>query len=78
MTSYDQFNDRLNQRDNRIPKYENNAITLDIEVITRCEDIRHDERRNARRVQRNQRRTDVMKQRDSERSLEESRYRYYF
>ncbi len=54
MTSYDQFNDRLSQRDNRISEYRNDAIAFDIEVITRSEDIHHDERRNARRVQRNQ------------------------
>ncbi len=54
MTSYDQFDDRLSQRDNCISKYRSDAIAFDIEVITKCEDIHHDERRNARRVQRNQ------------------------
>ena len=60
MTSYDQFNDWLSQRDNCISKYRNDAIALDIEVIIRCEDIHHDERRNAQRVQRNQWCTDVI------------------
>ena len=54
MTLYNQFNDQLSQQDNCISKYRNNVITLNIEIITKYEDIYHDERRNARRVQRNQ------------------------
>ncbi len=78
MTSYDQFNDWLSQRDNCISRYRNNAIALDIEIITKCEDIHHDKWRNARRVQRNQWCTDVIKQRDSKWSFKESCYHYYF
>ena len=69
MTLYNQFNDWLSQQYNCISKYKNDAIALDIKVITRCENIHYDERRNARRVQRNQWCIDVMKQRDSEQSF---------
>ncbi len=78
MILYNKFNDWFNQRDNCISKYRNNMIALDIEVIIKCENIHHDERRNARRVQRNQWCTDIMKQRDLEQLLEEFHYHYYF
>jgi len=42
MTSYNQFDDRLSQRDNHFSSYKNNAIALDIEVIRKCEDLRND------------------------------------
>ena len=61
MTSYDQFNNWLSQQDNCISRYRSDTIALDIEIIAKCEDIYHDERRNARKVQRNQWHTDVIK-----------------
>ncbi len=64
MTSYDQFDDRLNQWDNRFSSYRNDAIALDIEVIRECEDLRNDSERYTQRAEEQFKRTDVMKQRD--------------
>ncbi len=42
MTSNDQFNDWLSQRDNDIFKYRNNVIAFNIKVIKRCKDLHDD------------------------------------
>ena len=47
MTLFNQFNDRLNQRDNYLFRNKNNAIIFDIAIIIKCEDICYNEQRNA-------------------------------
>ena len=79
MTQIDQFNDQLNQKDNRFFRFRNDAIALDIAIFTEYKDIRHDERKNAINVLRKYRkRINVMESRDSKKSFEEFCYRLNF
>ena len=47
MISINKFNYKLNRKNNYFFKNENYAIVFDTKIITRCEDIRYNERKNA-------------------------------
>ena len=64
MTSYDQFDDRLSQWDNRFSSYRNDAIALNIEVIGECENLCNDSEWYAQWAEEQLRCTDVMQQKD--------------
>ena len=53
MTQIDQFNNQLSRRNNCIFRDRNFAIAFNIAIISRSEDIRYNERRNAFKVSRN-------------------------